>query len=253
MTPLWRRPIWLLGHLVALAAVVGFVRAGTWQIERLHEKQARNRLIAERSDGPPVDIERVDVDAARYQRVRVRGRFVDDERVLIRNRAFQGTNGYHLVTPFIRTDGSVLLVLRGWIGLNDRPPPSPSGTLTIEGLLLESQRRRFGPKDPPTGTLTILARLDVERIAQQLAERPVYPLFLQLTSPAPPPNVEPNIVDPPARDEGPHRSYAIQWFLFAVIVIIGYPMLLRRRAAQARAAAEAEPVDGETAASRRPC
>src|SRR6185369_203612 len=99
-----------------------FVRCGIWQIDRLHEKQARNRLIAERSDGPAVDIERVPVDEARYQRVRVQGHFVDDEHVLIRNRSFEGTNGYHLVTPFIRTDGSVLLVLRGWIGLDDRPP-----------------------------------------------------------------------------------------------------------------------------------
>jgi len=245
VTPLWRRPIWLLGHLVALAAVLGFVRAGIWQIDRLHEKQARNRLIAERSDGPAVEIERVAVDEARYRRVRVRGHFVDDEHVLIRNRSFEGTNGYHLVTPFIRADGSVLLVVRGWIGLDDRPPPSPSGTRTIEGLLLQSQVRRFGPKDPPTGRLAVLNRVDVARIAQQVSERPVYPLYLQLTSPAPPPHVEPNIVDPPPRDEGPHRSYAIQWFLFATVVVVGYPLLLRRRTAQARAADQPESVDGE--------
>ena len=237
MTPFWRRPIWILGHLVALTAVLVFVRCGIWQIDRLHQKQARNRLIAERSDGPAVDIDTVPVDRARYQRVRVSGTFDDADHVRIRNRAFEGTNGQHLVTPFVRDDGTVLLVLRGWIGLNDDAPPSPRGHLTIEGLLLQTQTRRFGPKDPPTGRLAVLNRLDVERIAQQLPGRRVYPLYLQLTKPAPPKNTEPNIVDPPARDEGPHRSYAIQWFLFTGVVLVGYPILLRRRAREDREAA----------------
>jgi cytochrome oxidase assembly protein ShyY1 len=239
MTPFWRRPIWILGHLVALLAVLIFVRCGIWQIDRLHEKQARNRLIAERSDGPAVDIDTVPLDQARYQRVRVTGRFDDADHVVIRNRAFEGTNGLHLVTPFVRDDGSVVLVLRGWIGSNDKAPPSPKGELTIEGLLLQTQTRVFGPKDPPTGHLDVLARLDVARIAQQLPGRRVYPLYLQLTKPAPPRNTEPDIVEAPARDEGPHRSYAIQWFLFAGVVLVGYPLLMRRRAREERDAATA--------------
>ena len=244
MTPFWRRPIWILGHLVALTAVLVFVRCGIWQIDRLHQKQARNRLIAERSDGPPVDLSTVAVGEARYRRVTVRGTFDDADHVVIRNRAFEGTNGLHLVTPFVRDDGSVLLVLRGWIGSNDKAPPSPSGKLTIEGILLQSQTRRFGPKDPPTGRLAVLNRLDVARIAQQLPGRDVYPLYLQLTKPAPPKNVEPNIVDPPARDEGPHRSYAIQWFLFTGVVLVGYPLLMRRRAREEREARVAEAATG---------
>ncbi|MEA3056473.1 MAG: hypothetical protein QOD30_1905 [Actinomycetota bacterium] len=245
MTPFWRRPIWILGHLVALTAVLVFVRCGIWQIDRLHEKQARNRLIAERSDGPAVDITSVPLDGARYQRVRAHGRFDDADHVLIRNRAFEGTNGQHLVTPFVRDDGTVVLVLRGWIGTDDAPPPSPTGALTIEGVLLQSQTRRFGPTDAPTGRLAVLNRIDVARIAQQLPGRDVYPLYLQLTKPAPPKNVEPNIVDPPARDEGPHRSYAIQWFLFTGVVLVGYPLLMRRRAREER---EARIAEGATAA-----
>lgn len=247
MTPFWRRPIWILGHLVALSAVLIFVRCGIWQVDRLHQKQARNRLIAERSDGPAVDIASIRLDEAPYARVRVRGRFDDADHVLIRNRAFDGTNGVHLVTPFVRDDGSMLLVLRGWIGSTDTPPPSPSGPLTIEGLLLQTQVRRFGPKDPSTGTLAVLNRLDVARIAQQLPGRTVYPLYLQLTKPAPPKNTEPDIVDPPARDEGPHRSYAIQWFLFTGVVLVGYPLLMRRRAREERER-EGDDEDAPTAA-----
>ena len=33
---------------------------------------------------------------------------------------------------------------------------------------------------------------------------------------------------PPALPEGPHLGYAVQWFLFAGVVVVGYPLLLRR-------------------------
>jgi cytochrome oxidase assembly protein ShyY1 len=247
VTPVWRRPIWLLGHLVALAAIIVFVRCGFWQIDRLHQKQARNRLIAERSDGPAVDLDTVPISNAEYQRVRVHGHFDDRDHVLVRNRAFEGTNGFHVLTPFVRDDGSVVLVVRGWIGLDDKAPPSPRDELTIEGLLLRSQVRRFGPKDPATGHLDVVNRVDIARVAQQLPGRDVYPLYLQLTKPAPPKGEEPNIVEPPARDEGPHRSYAIQWFLFAAVVLVGYPLLIRRRSQQGQAAVDSEDLPGDVA------
>ena len=228
MTPLWRRPIWILGHVVALTAVVVFIRAGIWQIDRLHEKQARNRVIAARGDGPAIDFDTVPLDAARYQRVRVIGRFDDPDQVLIRNRAFEGTNGFHVVTPLVLDDGTAVLVLRGWIGLDDRPPPPPTGEVTVEGLLMQTQERRIGPKDPADGDLEVFNRIDVPRIGKQLA-MPVFPLYLQQTAPRPPRGELPNIVDAPPRDEGPHRSYAIQWFLFTAVVLVGYPFLIRRR------------------------
>jgi cytochrome oxidase assembly protein ShyY1 len=44
---------------------------------------------------------------------------------------------------------------------------------------------------------------------------------------APPQNVPPR-VQPASLDEGPHRNYAVQWFSFAAISIIGLVILLRR-------------------------
>ena len=233
MTPFWRRPIWILGHVIALTAIVVFVRAGFGQIDRLHQKQARNRLEATRSDGPAVDLAEVAVTDAEYQHVRVRGTFDDKDQVLIRNRAFDGTNGSHVVTPLVLDDGTAILVNRGWIGVDDDPPTPPSGEVTIEGLLLHTQERSIGPTDPPTGRLAVLNRIDVKRVQQQV-DRDLYPLFLQQTAPKPAKGALPNLVDPPPRDEGPHRSYAIQWFLFATVVLVGYPLLMRRRARGAR-------------------
>ena len=35
-------------------------------------------------------------------------------------------------------------------------------------------------------------------------------------------------VPQPELDAGPHRSYAVQWFIFATIGLVGYPLILRR-------------------------
>ena len=40
----------------------------------------------------------------------------------------------------------------------------------------------------------------------------------------------------PAVDEGPHLSYALQWFVFATGAFVGYGVLARREAADRRAA-----------------
>lgn len=230
MTPFWRRPIWLLGHVIALAAVVSFVRLGFWQLDRLEEKKERNRVIAARSDGPAVDVLDVDLDLGEYQHVRARGHFDTDGEVLIRNRAYRGTTGQHVVTPFVLTTGRAVLVNRGWIGIEDEPPPPPASEVVIEGVLLATQTRgSVGPRDPAEGELDVLNRIDVARLQQQLPYE-LLPLHLQLQSPVPPDGDLPLPVEPPARDEGPHLSYAFQWFLFSGVVLVGYPLLMRRRA-----------------------
>jgi surfeit locus 1 family protein len=68
---------------------------------------------------------------------------------------------------------------------------------------------------------------------QELEKRFHYPLksyYVVLTSPhdSSGENVIPRLTVPPM-DEGPHRSYAIQWFSFAAISIIGTILFLRRK------------------------
>lgn len=213
-TPVWRRPIWLLGHVIALAAVVAFARLGLWQLDRLEEKKDRNRVIAERSDGPAIDLGDVDWERAQYQHVTATGRFETAEDRLIPYRSYKGTVGSHAVTPLVLEDGSAVLVLRGWVP--DETTTPPAGEVTIEGVLRQSGSAR--------------ASVDVEGFEDTL-DRDLLPLYLQQSAPEPPGDY-PVLLDPPARDEGPHLSYAMQWFLFAGVVLVGYPILLRKRMSQ---------------------
>ena len=43
---------------------------------------------------------------------------------------------------------------------------------------------------------------------------------------------EPAPVPVPTMDEGPHFSYAVQWFIFSTVAVVGYPLILRKRAAE---------------------
>ena len=74
-----------------------------------------------------------DVDQ-RWQVVALTGEFLADEEVLVRNRPFEGSSGFEVITPFRLDDGTVFMVDRGWIAQNSQgrpseatPPPDRSG------------------------------------------------------------------------------------------------------------------------------
>src|SRR3546814_17509098 len=56
----------------------------------------------------------------------------------------------------------------------------------------------------------------------------VLPVVVQSVSSAPAGSDLLVPVPAPPLDAGPHRSYAFQWFAFAAIVAIVYPLILRR-------------------------
>ena len=75
-----------------------------------------------------------------------------------------------------------------------------------------------------------MARADVARIAEQLPY-PILPAYVQLQTQQPAQaGPRPAVLPEPVLDEGPHLSYAIQWFIFTTIAIVGYPLILRRKA-----------------------
>jgi cytochrome oxidase assembly protein ShyY1 len=103
--------------------------------------------------------------------------------------------------------------------------------VVVQGLVQETQTRgTFGPTDPSDGRLSNIARVDVARLQKQVSYA-LYPVYVQLTSSQPgQTGPEPEVLPEPVLDEGPHLSYAVQWFIFSTIAIVGYPLILRRSA-----------------------
>ena len=73
-----------------------------------------------------------------------------------------------------------------------------------------------------------MSRIDLDTVAELLgtdvAER-----WVQLERQDPPRGDLPVPVPPPLLDDGPHLSYAFQWFFFSTATVIAYVLILRRR------------------------
>ena len=105
-----------VGALVALVLAALCVRLGFWQLHRLHERRARNALVAAARALPPIDLPADSLPLASLGERRVRARGVYDwaHEHVWHARTYQGAPGVTLVTPLRLADGSWLLVDRGW-------------------------------------------------------------------------------------------------------------------------------------------
>ena len=257
-----RRPKWIVRHLAVLLLVVTMVLLGLWQLRRLDEKREIKATVEARQTQPAADVEEVvpagaaigddAVEEVEHRAVRATGTYADRDTFVVENRSLNGASGGWVLTPLVLEDGTAIVVNRGFIGFDQDgqlvPPPAPDGQVVVDGVLLESEERgRFGPSDPDSGHLAVLARVDLARVAEQV-DYDVLPAYLQRVSSDPDEVTEdgaPELVPLglPEPSEGPHLAYAVQWFIFTTIAVVGYALLLRRVArdeAKEEAAAAAD-------------
>jgi surfeit locus 1 family protein len=229
---LWLTPLVLIGVAI-------LVRLGFWQLDRLAQRRAINAALAARMAEPPVPLTPAIAGAAdqEYRHVEARGVFDSSKEIVQRNRALDGAPGVHVLTP-LRLAGSdaAILVDRGWLPQAESAPEArqryaaPTGEVVVVGQLRHSQDNSSPPYDPPFSAdrpqLDAWFHVDVGRIQQQ-AGYPLLPAYIEQL-PAP------GDLALPRRDpltdlgEGPHLSYAIQWFAFALILLVGYLVMTYR-------------------------
>ncbi|MBA3287740.1 MAG: SURF1 family protein [Acidimicrobiia bacterium] len=235
-------PWWIGFHLLVAGAVVLMVNLGFWQLRRLDERQAFNDQVTDaltRTVAPIDAVLRtgVDPDAVEWRPVAATGTYLADEELRVVNRSQNGRPGDVVVTPLRLDDGRVLLVERGFVPLDDETSAAapPDGPVAIVGRLRESEERRRGQvSDPSEGDLTEAQRLDIDRLAAQLPGE-VVPMYVELESSDPPEAAgAPAPLAPPELTEGPHLSYAVQWFVFSICAVVGWVFAIRRSAASRR-------------------
>ena len=217
------RPRWLIGHVLAVLGIVAFVLAGFWQMRRHDEQVALRDAVEVALEQPAVGIDQVPDGA--FARVIVGGALdTEYELRVLRSRA--GESGYEIVTPLLLGDGTAVLVDRGWIPL-DAVAPIPPQTIGGEGFLWPPETGSI-PEDFPEFT----SRIDPALVAA-FAPYEVRTEYLILTFQEP--DFDARILAPEVGEValGPHLGYAGQWFLFAAVALVGYPLLLRRRAGSA--------------------
>ncbi|MEX0659845.1 MAG: SURF1 family protein [Egibacteraceae bacterium] len=235
-------PKWIVGHVLVVGLAVTFVLLGFWQLDRHEQRTTRNALVAERIDAPAAelsDLAGLPADDLAYRRVRLSGRYVVDEEVLLTPRARDGRPGHHVLSPLVTDAGDAVIVDRGWVPfeLADPPVPQaapPEGEVRVSGLVFPDEpTARFTPGIRAEGHLTTVSRVDLERLQQQV-ERPLRPYYVLLQDQDPAGADLPVAADTPELTAGNHLSYAVQWFLFAAVGLVGYPALVRRTALERR-------------------
>ena len=237
-----RRPKWIVSHVLVAVLVGAMVVAGIWQVNRHGERSERNDVISARSEQAPVPLRQIAPpgtaveigDQEQYRRVTVTGSYRPEDEVLIRNRTYEGSPGWWVLTPFVTTEGWAVAVNRGWIPLTynaGEPRPgteAPVGRIEIVGTVQPARvAEGFQVSDPEEGRLESLGRPDVARLAEQL-DYDLSPVVLRIDPESAGELAQPIPLSLPALDGGPHLSYAAQWFIFTLIALVGYPLVLRR-------------------------
>ncbi len=225
-----RGVIW--GTLLVLFVAIVCIRLGIWQLDRLEQKRARNVATRERMAGPPAIINAITRDSTGlvFRHVVLSGAYDDKRTIIIAGRSLRGAPGVHILTPMLM-GGSAVLVNRGWM------PSADAASVELDSIreappedlqaLITPFPEDFGKVASSDTFHRIWYQMDGEELRRQFPYA-VVPMVAQIL-PHPRQPRFPIRLDPPAMDEGPHLGYAIQWFSFATIAIIGWIALLIRR------------------------
>jgi surfeit locus 1 family protein len=235
---------WLMATILVLAGVALCVRLGFWQLDRLEKRRAFNARVLAQIDQPPLELsgQALDEDLfnMEYRPVKVSGSYDFGQEIAIINQSYGNEWGVHLVTPLViaGTDEAIL-VDRGWIPHQDYQSGNWSkyaepGVVEVEGVLRRPQSRaEIGGRTDPTPAPGEARRaawnfVNIEQINKQVTH-PLLGAYIQ-QAPDPAWTGLPYRTQPEIEiTEGPHMSYALQWFTFAALLGIGYPFFIRRQ------------------------
>jgi cytochrome oxidase assembly protein ShyY1 len=235
---------WIAAAAVVAAFSVACVELGLWQLRRLDQRKTLNAAISSSIHQPAAPLAEVLASGRPlYRHVTVTGRYDISQELLLTGRAFNDRPGSDVLTPLTLPDKRALIVNRGFVPLSVISPRTPAtappdGTVTVTGILLPTEQRGFfGQKEPVGVHLTTIPRIDIPRIRQQLPYD-VVPEYLLLSTQTPqqPTNTPQPESFLPDLGNGPHLSYAIQWFFFASFAIAAYAVVAFRTARKLHAA-----------------
>lgn len=247
---------WWLATILVIVGVIVLIQLGFWQLDRLNQRRAFNAYVAERWNEDPFDVNTnaipENLSTLEYRRVQAIGEFDYSNQVLLSNQTRSQAPGSVVVTPLVLEDGRAILVARGWLPSGPDKPENwakyeePAGAPVV-GLLQETQLLPNGNAPTPPETPQIeWYQINIDAIQPQMPYELLPVFILQLPEEGRTINNLPMREEPIALDEGSHFSYAIQWFMFAVIFGVGYIFFVRTQELRAQRIAGTLKVGDET-------
>lgn len=230
----WRRWGAYVALVVVFAIACGLL--SWWQWARSDEAMQRIELVERNYDAPVRPIVEVlpDTDVwdpeAEWHPVSLSGRYLVDDQLLVRNRVHAGKAGFEQLVPFELTDGTVVIVNRGWVPIGnttdvpDVVPAPPAGDVVVEVRLRPGEANLPG-RSADAGQIP---SIDLPTILEGLGRDGYSGAYGALTSESPAVDEMPALAARPDADPGPHASYALQWIAFGILAFIGLVWAWRR-------------------------
>ncbi len=239
---------WIALGVFAAVLATAFVLLGEWQLRRLDERRESNALVVAHRDQPVAPYSDVMTgtigDDDQWYRVSATGTY-EGTQFQVRYRSLDGAYGSEAVAVLTTDRGDTLLVNRGFLprqpGHPDGVLPAPpDGEVTVTGYVRRDER---GDENATTPHENQIRLIDSEALGAAMGVDVVNG-YVQLIESDPPETDALAPLGEPDLDEGPHLSYALQWFSFTLIGVVGLVVLIRadirdRKKEKARAAAEA--------------
>jgi surfeit locus 1 family protein len=214
--PLFYHPMRKNAAFLLFAGVMAalFIRLGVWQLDRRAARRARTAAAQTALALPPLEVGRGVTwakDSLIGRTVLAHGTYDFAAEVAWTGRSYEATPGVYLLTPLRLSDGTRVLVNRGWLPAPDgRRYDTAAGrepeTASVRGIGMALPAGRGAP-DLPAGVLPVAIQL------LPAPDGPAWPVRLAR----------------PDLGEGPHLAYALQWFAFALIAVVGSILVVRRR------------------------
>ena len=139
-----------------LPALFCLLWLGTWQVQRLEWKNSLINDFESRATAPPISLPFGALGPdMEFRRVELVGRFDHESELYLTGRTYEGSAGFHVVTPFALEDGRIILVNRGWVSKEYREPGTRPFTLgrglvSLDAIIrFPARRGYFVPENEP--------------------------------------------------------------------------------------------------------
>jgi surfeit locus 1 family protein len=209
--------------LLGLVGVAILGALGTWQVQRLGQKEARIAAIEARIDAVPVDLPATpDPEADQYLPVRVTGALSGEEAPVLTSLREEGP-GYRVVSVLTTGDRRVLVDL-GFVPEEAKDPPRMAERVTITGNLLWPRETDSWTPAPDQGRNIWFVR-DLPAMAEAMGTEPVLVVARGIEG------ANLGTIPQPVDTAGipnDHLQYAMTWFgLAAVWAVMSVALVVR--------------------------
>ncbi len=211
----------LLPFVSVVVSLLILVKLGLWQVERYYEKLDLEQTYTINSVSTVTQSQIHDsASSLSYKNIELTGKWLPEDSFFLNLKKHKGVIGMQVIMPLLLSSGAKVLVNRGWIKHNpdDKNNPliyTPEKNVSISGMIRKMSNSYFMSNSPNSKR-----KMFVDIDALTASDRSLAKVVVFQTSN----NVNDGLIrkwQVPSFKPMMHLGYAIMWFSFALILLLG--------------------------------